>query len=174
MSAPRPVIVDTNVIIDAFVRSRDARSRGSVELLQRAEQGEFTGILPTPVLVEVFYVVLDVTKDPDRARKTLRKLLALPHIRVQSVEEEHAMIAMDLIREANYVRIGKGDKLSRRGEGLSMVDSLILAIGRSIPGAVVCSNEGRFSHVRSVRTMRPNDLLEMTGAPVSAGKPGPR
>lgn len=158
MSGPRPVVVDTNVIIDAFVRSGDARSRGSIGLLRRIEKGDFLGILPTPVLVEVYYVVLDVTKDPVRARKTLGKLLALPNIKVQPVEREHAMIAVDLIRESNYFRLGKEGKLGRRSEGLSMVDSLILAIGRTIPEAVVCSNEGRFSQVRSVRTMRPLEL----------------
>jgi predicted nucleic acid-binding protein len=160
MPGPRPVVIDTNVVIDAFVRSGDVRSRGSIELLRRIEKGDFTGIFPTPVLVEVYYVVLDVTKDPDRARKTLKKLLALPHIKVQAVEMEHAMIAVEVIRESNYIRLGKGDKLGRRTEGLSMVDSLILAIGRTIPGAVVCSNESRFSQVRSVRTMRPQELVK--------------
>ncbi|MDW5562013.1 MAG: type II toxin-antitoxin system VapC family toxin [Methanomassiliicoccus sp.] len=158
MPAPRPVVIDTNVIIDAFVRSGDARSRGSIELLRRVEQGDFTGILPTPVLVEIYYVVLDVTKDPHRARKTLVGLLALPNITVQAVEREHAMVAVDLIRESNYFRLGKGNKLGRRSEGLSMVDALVLAIGRTIPGAVVCSNESRFSQVRSVVTLRPFEL----------------
>ena len=37
-----------NVIIDAFVRSRDARSRGSIELLRRIEKGDYTGVLPDP------------------------------------------------------------------------------------------------------------------------------
>ncbi|GEM_PF-3395385 len=173
MPGPRPVVIDTNVIIDAFVRSRDARSRGSVELLRGVENGTFLGILPTPVLVEIYYVVLDVTKDPGRAKKTLNKLLALPNIRVQSVDREHAMVAVELIRESNYFRLGKGDKLGRRSEGLSMVDSLILAIGRTIPGAVVCSSESRFSQVRSVRTMRPMELVKRFGgqAPVSAGTP---
>lgn len=160
MSGPRPVIIDTNVIIDAFVRSGDARSRGSIELLRRVESGDFIGILPTPVLVEIYYVVLDVTKDPVRARKTLKKLLELPNTRVQAIEEEHALAAVELIRESNYFHLGKGDKLARRSEGLSMVDSLILAIGRTTPGAVVCSNESRFSQVRSVRTMRPSELVE--------------
>lgn len=160
MPDPRPVVIDTNVIIDAFVRSNDARSRGSVELLRRVERGQYIGIFPTPVLVEVYYVVLDITKDPARARKTLAKLMTLPNVRVQPVEREHAMIAVELIRESNYFRLGKGDKLGRRAEGLSMVDSLILAIGRSIPGAVVCSNENLFAQVRSVRTMRPYQLVE--------------
>jgi predicted nucleic acid-binding protein len=160
MPDPRPVVIDTNVIIDAFVRSGDARSRGSIELMRRVERGEFTAIFPTPVLVEVYYVVLDITKDPDRARKTLRRLMALPNVKVQSVEREHAMIAVDLIRESNYFHLGKGGKLGRRSEGLSMVDSLILAVGRATPGAVVCSNESRFAQVRSVRTMRPHELVE--------------
>jgi predicted nucleic acid-binding protein len=159
MPDPRPVVIDTNVVIDVFVRSNDARSRGSIELFRRIERGDFRGIFPTPVLVEVYYVVLDVTKDPDRARKTLRKLLALPNIEVQAIEREHAMIAVELIKESNYFRLGKGGKLGRRSEGLSMVDSLILAVGRAIPGAVVCSNESRFSQVRSVRTMRPFELV---------------
>ncbi|MBI0582781.1 MAG: type II toxin-antitoxin system VapC family toxin [Methanomassiliicoccus sp.] len=175
MSAPRPVVIDTNVIIDAFVRSGDGRSRGSIELLRRVENGEFAGILPTPVLVEIYYVVLDVTKDPHRAGKTLARLLELPHITVRAVEEAHAMIAVDLIRESNYFRMGKGGKLGRRTDGLSMVDSLILAVGSTIPGAIVCSNEGRFSQVKSVRTMRPAELVQRFGkkaaVPVSDGRP---
>jgi predicted nucleic acid-binding protein len=173
MSGPKPVVIDTNVIIDAFVRSGDARSRGSVELLRGVERGDFIGILPAPVLVETYYVVLDVTKDPDRAMKTLRKLLALPNIQVQSVGREHAMVAIDLIRMSNYFRLGKGDKLGRRSEGLSMTDSLILAVGQTIPEAVVCSNESRFSQVRSVLTMRPLELVKRFGgrAPLSDGRP---
>lgn len=160
MSGPRPVVIDTNVVIDAFVHSDDARSRGSAELLRMVERGEYIGIFPTPVLVEVYYVMIDITKDPARARKTLAKLMTLPNVRVQSVEREHAMIAIELIRESNYVPLGKGDKLGRREEGLSMVDSLVLAIGRAIPGAVVCSSESRFAQVRSVRTVRPQQFLK--------------
>ncbi len=173
MSAPRPVVIDTNVIIDAFVRSGDGRSQGSIELLRRVERGDYIGVLPTPVLVEVYYVVLDVTKDPGRAQRTLRALLQLPNIMVQSVEKGHALAAAEIIMESNYVRLGKGSRLGRRSQGLSTVDSLVLAIGSGIPGAVVCSNEGRFSQVRSVRTMRPREILGMPEAetPVNGGRP---
>jgi predicted nucleic acid-binding protein len=161
MSAPRPVVIDTNVIIDAFVRSGEGRSQGSIELLRRVEKGDFLGILPTPVLVEIYYVVLDVTKDPGRARRTLRTLLQLPNVRVQNVEKVHALAAVEIIRESNYVSLGKGSKLSRGSQGLPTVDSLVLAIGSGVPGAVVCSSEGRLSQVRSVRTMRPREILGM-------------
>ncbi len=170
MSAPEAAVIDTNVIIDAFVRSGDARSRSSIELLHRVEKGDIIGVLPTPVLVEVYYVVLDVTKDPHRAQRTLQALLALPNMRVQAVEKGHAMAALDIIRESNYLKVGKGDKLVRRSEGLSMVDSLLLAIGKSTPSTVVCSNERRFSQVRSVRAMRPQELLTLLRG-VSDGRP---
>jgi len=159
MPARRNVVIDTNVIIDAFVRSKDARSRGSIELIRLVERGDCAGILPTPVLVEVYYVVLDVTHDPVRARKTLRNLMALPHMATRAVEKEHALLAIELIRESNYFHMGKGDKLGRRSEGLSMVDALILAIGKAIPGAVVCSNESRFSQIKEVDVMRPWELV---------------
>jgi predicted nucleic acid-binding protein len=167
------VVIDTNVLIDAFVRSRDGRSRGSVQLLHLIEDGEVHGILPVPVLVEVYYIVLDITHDPDRAARTVRKLLALPNIRVQSVEREHALAAMSIVREVNYFKMGRGTKLGRRSEGLSMTDALVLAIGTSIPGAVVCSNESLFTRVRSVRVIRPWELLteQATVHGVSAGRP---
>lgn len=173
MPAPRVVVIDTNVIIDAFVRSGDGRSLGSIELLRRVEKGDLIGVLPTPVLVEIYYVVLDTTKDPGRAQRTLRTLLQLPNIRVQAVEGHHAMAAAEIIQESNYVRLGKGDKLGRRSQGLSTVDALVLAIGRSIPDAVVCSNEGRFSQVRSVRTMRPREItgVQDRGYPLNGGRP---
>ena len=173
MSAPRTVVIDTNVIIDAFVRSGDGRSQSSIELLRRVEKGDFIAVLPTPVLVEIYYVVMDVTKDPGRAQRTLRTLLLMPNVRVQAVERDHALAAIEIIQEGNYVHLGKGTKLGRRSQGLSMVDSLVLAIGHSIPGAVVCSNERHFSLVRSVRTMRPRELLGIPegGTPVNAGRP---
>jgi predicted nucleic acid-binding protein len=159
MRGDRLVVIDTNVIIDAFVRSGDARSRGSIELLRWIEDGKVRGILPVPVLVEVFYIVLDITHDPDRASRTVRKLLALPNISIQAVEQEHALAAMDIVQETNYFRMGHGTKIGRRSEGLSMTDSLVLAIGASIPGAVVCSNESLFTKVRSVKTVRPWELV---------------
>ncbi len=158
MSGRQSVVIDTNVIIDAFVRSKDVRSRGSIELLKRIEKGDFTGVLPTPVLVEVYYVVLDVTHDPDRARKTLRNLMALPNMTINAIEKEHAMLAIDLIRESNYFHMRHGDKLGRRSEGLSIVDALVLAIGRAIPGAIVCSNESKFTQVKDIVVKRPWEL----------------
>jgi predicted nucleic acid-binding protein len=163
MSARQNVVIDTNVIIDAFVRSRDARSRSSVELLRRVEKGDFIGVLPTPVLVEIYYVVLDVTHDPVRARKTLRNLMALPNMTTKAVEKDHAMLAIELIRESNYFRMGKGDKLGRRSEGLSMVDALILAMGKAIPGAVVCSNESRFTQLKDITVKKPWELVGLVG-----------
>jgi predicted nucleic acid-binding protein len=156
------VVIDTNVIIDAFVRSRDARSRGSIDLIRRVEKKEFIGVLPTPVLVEVYYVVLDVTHDPDRARKTVRNLMSLPNMITWAVEKSHALIAIELIKESNYFRMGDHGKLGRRSEGLSMVDELVLAVGRSIPGAVVCSNESKFSHVDGVVVRKPWELFKQT------------
>ncbi len=155
----RKVVLDTNVVIDAFVRSRDARSRGSIELLRRIEKGDYTGVLPTPVLVEIYYVVLDVTHDPDRARKTLRNLMALPNMVAKAVEKEHALQAIEYIRRINYFHMGKGDKLGRRAEGLSMVDALILAMGKAIPGAIVCSNESKFNQVKDIVVLRPWELV---------------
>jgi predicted nucleic acid-binding protein len=173
MRADRPVVIDTNVIIDAFVRSGDARSRGSIELLRRIEDGQVRGVLPAPVLVEVSYIVLDITHDPGRASRTVHNLLSLPNISIQAVEREHALAAMEIIRETNYFRMGHGTKLGRRSEGLSMTDSLVLAIGASIPGAVVCSNEGLFARVRSVRTVRPWELVRFMepDRSISDGRP---
>jgi predicted nucleic acid-binding protein len=155
----RKVILDTNVIIDAFVRSRDARSRGSIELLKRIEKGDYIGVLPTPVLVEIYYVVLDVTHDPERARKTLRNLMALPNMSARAIEKEHALQAIEYIQRINYFHMGRGDKLGRRAEGLSMVDALILAMGKSIPGAIVCSNESKFNQVKDIVVIRPWELV---------------
>jgi predicted nucleic acid-binding protein len=170
MPDARPVVLDTNVIIDAFVRSHDARSRGSIEMLRRIERGEYRGVIPTPVLVEVYYVVLDVTHDPLRAERTLDKLLALPHMTTQAVELEHAVVAMRMVRESNYFRMGSGNKLGRRTEGLSMVDALVLAVGASIPRAVVCSSESRFSQVKGVKVLRPWDLASEEPMVLSGGR----
>lgn len=160
MPGRQNVVIDTNVIIDAFIRSRDARSRSSIELLKRIERGDYIGVLPTPVLVEVYYVVLDVTHDPGRAGKTLRNLMGLPNMTTKAIEKEHAMLAMDLIRESNYFRMGRGDKLGRRSEGLSMVDALILAMGKAIPGAIVCSNESRFTQLKDIKIKKPWELVD--------------
>jgi len=40
------------------------------------EKGDFIGISPVPVRVEVCCIMPDVTKDPDRARKTMHDILA--------------------------------------------------------------------------------------------------
>lgn len=160
MPAPPHVVIDTNVIIDVFIRSRDARSRSSVQFIKMVEKGDYIGVLPAPVLVEIYYVILDVTHDPDRARKTVRNLISLPNMVTWSVEKEHALLAIQLIKESNYFHMGKGDKLGRRSEGLSMVDALVLAIGGSIPGAVVCSNESKFSSVKGIETRKPFELIK--------------
>jgi predicted nucleic acid-binding protein len=161
MSERQSVVLDTNVIIDAFVRAKDARSRSSVELLRRIEKGWFIGVLPAPVLVEVYYIVLDFTHDPVRARKVLSNLLALPNMTTRSIRKEDALQAIEYYQRLNYFRLGSGDKLGKRDEGLSTVDAIILAVGRSIPGAVVCSNESKFTSLKDVKVKKPWELVDI-------------
>jgi predicted nucleic acid-binding protein len=163
MSGPQTVIIDTNVIIDVFVRAKDIRSRSPIELLRRIEAGEFLGILPSPVLIEIYYVVLDATHDPDRARKVLRTLLGSPNFMTLSIDPEHALQACEYYRQYNYFPLGHGTKLVKRDDGLSLVDCLVLAMGKAIPGAVVCSNESRFSQIKDVRVRKPWDLVDVPG-----------
>jgi predicted nucleic acid-binding protein len=158
----KKLVIDTNVLIDAMVRGKDVRNRSSIELLRRIDRGEYLGILPTPVLVEVYYVVIDMTHDPERARKVLTNLLGSPNMQTQSIEREHALQAAEFFREMNYFQLGHGNKLGRREEGLSMVDALILAVGRSIPGSIVCSNESRFSSVKGVVVKKPWEIVDVT------------
>ncbi len=161
MSVRQSVVLDTNVIIDVFVRGKDARSRSSVELLRRIEKGEYIGVLPAPVLVEIYYIILDFTHDPVRARKVLSNLLALPNMTTRGVGKEEALQAIEYYRRLNYHHLGHGDKLGKRDEGLSTVDALILAVGRSIPGAVVCSNESKFSSLKDVNVKKPWELVDV-------------
>lgn len=158
MSA-QAIVIDTNVIIDAFLSSRDARSRSSVEILRGVDRGDYLGILPAPVLIEIYYVVLDITKDPRRAGKVLDTLLASKNMRAQSIDKEHAMAAMEIYRDTNYFSLGRGDKLGKRDENLSVVDCVVLAVGRCLPGSIVCSNESRFARIKGVKTMKPWELV---------------
>lgn len=159
MSDRQAVVIDTNVIIDAFLRSRDLRSRSSVEILRAVDRGDFLGILPAPVLIEIYYVVLDITKDPKRAQKVVGTLLGSRNMRAQSIDREHAMAAMDIYRDTNYFHLGHGDKLGKRDENLSVVDCVVLAVGKCLPGSIVCSNESKFSRIKGVRTMKPWELV---------------
>jgi predicted nucleic acid-binding protein len=159
MPAPRNVVIDTNVIIDAFVRSKDVRSRSSIELIERIEEGKLQGILPAPVLIEVYYVVLDVTHDPHRAQKVLRVLLNSPHFTSRGIEVKDAYQAIEYYRQFNYFAVGRGEKFLKRTDTLSLVDCLILAVGRAIPGAAVVSNEGKFFLAKDVEVLRPRELV---------------
>lgn len=161
MSARQTVVIDTNVIIDAFLRSKDVRSRSSVAILRGVDRGDFLGILPSPVLIEIYYVVLDLTKDPKRARKVMDTLLGSANMRAQSIDKEHAMAAMEIYRDTNYFHMGQGDKLGKRDDNLSVVDCVVLAVGRCLPGSIVCSNESKFSRIKGVRTMKPWELVSI-------------
>lgn len=159
MSAPQAVVIDTNVLIDAFLRSKDIRTRSSAEMLRGVDRGDYLGILPAPVLIETYYVVLDLTKDPKRARKVLDTLMGSKNMRAQSIDKEHALAAMDICRETNYFPLGAGGKLGRRDENLSLADCAVLAVGKCMPGSIVCSNEVRFTRIKGVRTMKPWELI---------------
>ena len=161
MYARKRIVLDTNVIIDAFVRGKDLRSRSSAELLRRIQRGEYIGVLPSPILVEIYYVVLDFTKDPERARKVLRDLLGLPYMETRGIEKEHALQAIEYYRNSNYFHLGHSDKLGKRLDGLSLVDALVLAVGKGIPGSVVCSNESRFTQVKDVEVKKPWELVDV-------------
>lgn len=159
MPEPWTIVVDTNVIIDAFVRSRDARSRGSIELIERIESGQLHAILPAPVLIEIFYVVLDVTHDPHRARKVLRVLLNSPNFSTRGIDVRDAYQAIEYYRQFNYYAVGQKGKMLKRTDTLSLVDCLILAVGHAVPGAVVVSNEGKFFLAKDIKVMRPREML---------------
>lgn len=163
MSAPPTLIVDTNVIIDAFVRAKDARSKGSIELIRRIEAGEFAAILPAPVLIEIYYVVLDITHDPERAKHVLRILLNSPHFTPRRIEIEDALQAIRYYRQFNYFPVGHGKKYDKRTDVVSLVDCLILALGKTIPNSIVCSNEGKFVAAHDIRVARPWELVREKG-----------
>jgi predicted nucleic acid-binding protein len=154
------VVIDTNVFIDVFVRKEDWVSRGSIELLKQIDEGKFEAVIPAPVLIEIFYIVLDRTFSEDKARKVLRTIMNADNTVCYPVGIEHALQAIEFYRNYNYVpNKGPGSGLGKRMEGLSLVDCLVLAVGKGIPGAVVCSDENKFAHVQGVRVKKPWEIV---------------
>lgn len=173
MSEPPALILDTNIFIDALVFKRSSKNRPSVELLNRIAQGRFKAIIPAPVLLEVYDVVLRYTHDVGKAEEALRYMLNATNTEFCPISLDHSLIACEFFRDVNFNNDGAGrfvSKNPRTEKTLSAVDGLVLSVGMDLK-KTVCSKDGLFKDVTVVDTKSPDEVLRFLSINPSTSPP---
>lgn len=156
-------MIDTNIILYArFSNGTKDFYRYSKELLSEIRKGKVRGIMPVPVLVEVYQKLLTIFPE-DMAKARLKDVVSMANMEICRLESDHIEFAGKTFFDSNYYRDGDCWKRWRDSDAtrktLSTVDSMVLSMAKLIEGAVVCTYDGHMLESDSELARTAEDLV---------------
>ncbi len=139
------LILDTMIIRYAS-GPRSAKRKKAREILDAIKNGRYGGIIPPPVIMEIYYQMSDVY-DKETAKTILNKLISIPNMTLFPLTIEMGYSAG--IYYYKYNTISTNDKKP------SAVDCLIAGMGHHIPDSIVCTNDNKILDIVEINAKRP-------------------
>lgn len=144
------ILLDTNIFLDVIGGFDEKDAVSSKQILEFVKNGEKLGVIISPVLTEIYYLI-SRKKDENEAKKYLKMILSIPNIQIIPIGREEAIKAGSI-----YHKYNKGQK---HKDWLSVVDCLIIASSFYLESSIVCSWDTRFEQVTDVTINKPCDIV---------------
>lgn len=156
-------MIDTNIILYArFSNGTKDLYRYSKELLAEISKGKARGIMPVPVLVEVYQKLLTIFPE-DVAKARLKDVASMANVDICKLESNHVEFAGKTYFDSNYYMDGGQWKRWKNSDAdkktLSTVDSMVLSMAKLIEGAVVCTYDDHMLESNSELARTAEDLV---------------
>lgn len=148
MMAISKIVLDADILLYSRRRqSTDPKCIYSAKLIDAISKGTFEGVVPIPVLLEVFY------KIQSRAGRTvalgvLQNLMTkVYNLSFCDFNNGHVVPSGDLYVTMNFVN--QAESLAKKNwkDCISAVDSMVLGVCKCIPNSIVCTYDGSM-HIR--------------------------
>lgn len=157
-----PLVLDANYFIDVMINFDDS----ALKLSDLIDEGVYNGIVPTPVLTEVYYNTFELTNKLEKDEKIKKAIGAVKHIvnldnvTIMSISQDVATQAGIYYQDYNYFKENGKWVRKHYKECLSFVDCCLLAVGKG-KNCSVCSAERKFKDVNGVITKSAYELVNM-------------
>lgn len=154
------VIFDSGIPLNIALRSRKNEYNNSKAILKNVEIASYNGLLPAPILTEIYYKVSG-KKGEQSGKQFVRYVLSIPNTYVMTIQKEHSLFAGKIYFKYNYEYDDTAQRWERKdfSDCLSVVDCLILAIGNYAKSAVVCTYDKKMLSVTEIDVKKPEDII---------------
>ncbi len=125
--------------------------------------GAFKGVIPSPVLAEVYYKVRSVTSKSDAEKVVDNFSARLNNCSVCPVELLHSSTSGEYYIRVNF-ETESGRLIEKNREDpdrISTVDAMVLAVGRFITDSVVCTYDKNMKQIKDVKVLTAEEVLSL-------------
>lgn len=167
MISLQPIIVDSNVLLEGFLKPASA----GASLLRAANQGAVEFILIANVLAELYYKSFDISQDRNVAGGIVASAMRLKNATLVPIDDGQAIVAGGFYLDSNFYQDQNGrwvrkpmvDPNTKNNiKTLSLTDCLILAVGATMTRSTVCTWDGVMRGTAGVNVKTPKEVLGIT------------
>lgn len=156
------IVLDSDIFLNIGLPSRQNEFINSKRIIDSIKRGENKGLVPSPVLMEIYYRVSQI-KGEDEGKKFTKWILSLlfRNFRIIEINREHGLSAGKLYFKYNFVYLSVTSKWVRKPseDCLSAVDALILAIAQTTTPSSACTYDKDMLKVQEIDVKKPEDFF---------------